>query len=75
MATNKTFERALAVGRPPNVKKLFPNSRALLVSGQVIDRALRKKGDAMTIAANGRESIHHQGSLEGCPAGQRRADR
>lgn len=64
MAIDKTFERALAVGRPPNVKKLFPNSRALLVSGKVIDRALRKKGDAMTIAANGRNVFIIKGALK-----------
>ncbi len=51
------FERALDVGRPPNIKKLFPNSKALIVSGKVIDRALLKKGKAMTIAANARNHI------------------
>jgi fructose-bisphosphate aldolase, class II len=50
----KAFEKALEIGRPPNIKKLFPNSRALIVSGKVIDRALMAKGKAMTIAANGR---------------------
>ena len=34
------FNQALAVGRPPNVKTLFPNSRALLVSGKAVDRAM-----------------------------------
>ncbi len=57
------FEQALAVGRPPNVKKLFPNSRALLVSGKAIDRAMRKKGQAMTIAANCRSSFVLRGAL------------
>ena len=52
--SNADFNRALDVGRPPNVKKLFPNSRALLVSGKVIDRAMRAKGGAIAIAANGR---------------------
>ncbi|MBN1904474.1 MAG: class II fructose-bisphosphate aldolase [Deltaproteobacteria bacterium] len=51
---SKAFEKALEIGRPPNIKKLFPNSRALIVSGKVIDRALMVKGKAMTIAANGR---------------------
>ncbi len=51
---SKAFEKALEIGRPPNIKKLFPNSRALIVSGKVIDRALMAKGRAMTIAANGR---------------------
>ncbi len=57
------FDRALSVGRPPNVKKLFPNSRALLVSGKFIDRALAKKGKAMTMAANGRNHIVIRGAL------------
>ena len=64
MASDTLFEKALAVGRPPNVRKLFPNSRALLVSGKVIDRALKKKGGAMTIAANGRNSIVIRGALK-----------
>jgi fructose-bisphosphate aldolase class II len=51
---NKDFEKALEIGRPPNIKKLFPNSKALIVSGKVIDRGLMAKGKAMTIAANGR---------------------
>lgn len=57
------FNRALEIGRPPNVRKLFPNSRALLVSGKVIDRAMLKKGKAMTIAANGRNSMIIRGAL------------
>lgn len=48
------FGKALELGRPPNIKKLFPHSRALIVSGKVIDRAMIAKGKAMTIAANGR---------------------
>jgi len=60
---NKDFERALEIGRPPNIKKLFPNSKALLVSGKVIDRALRAKGKAMTIAANGRNQAVVRGAL------------
>ncbi|MDQ1334629.1 MAG: fructose-bisphosphate aldolase, class, partial [Thermodesulfobacteriota bacterium] len=51
---SKEFEKALEIGRPPNIMRLFPHSRALIVSGKVIDRALMKKGKAMTIAANGR---------------------
>ncbi len=60
---NKDFEKALEIGRPPNIKKLFPNSKALIVSGKVIDRALRAKGKAMTIAANGRNQIVVRGAL------------
>ncbi len=29
--TNGNFDRALALGRPPNIQRLFPNSRALIV--------------------------------------------
>ena len=57
------FAQALAVGRPPNIVKLFPNSKALIVSGKVIDRALRTKGKAMTIAANGRNNFIIRGAL------------
>jgi fructose/tagatose bisphosphate aldolase len=60
---NSDFEKALEIGRPPNIKKLFPNSRALLVSGKVIDHALRIKGKAMTIAANGRNQAVIRGAL------------
>jgi fructose/tagatose bisphosphate aldolase len=59
----KDFEKALEIGRPPNVKRLFPNSRALIVSGKVIDRAMIAKGKAMTIAANGRNRFVIQGAL------------
>lgn len=58
------FEKALAVGRPPNIVKLFPNSHALIVSGKVIDRALMAKGKAMTIAANGRSNFIIRGALQ-----------
>ena len=44
MANTKDFEKALQVGRPPNIKKLFPNSKALIVSGKVVDRAMIAKG-------------------------------
>jgi len=57
------FDRALQVGRPPNIVKLFPNSRALIVSGKVIDRAMLAKGKAMTIAANGRNHFVIRGAL------------
>ncbi len=58
-----SFEKALEIGRPPNIRQLFPNSKALIVSGKVIDRALMKKGNAMTIAANGRNMSVIRGSL------------
>jgi len=59
------YEKAVKVGRPPNVVRLFPNSKALIVSGKYIDRALRKKGDAITMAANGRNQFVIRGALRG----------
>ena len=59
----KEFEKALAKGRPPNVVRRFPNSRALIVSGKAVDRAMLAKGSAMTIAANGRSSFVIRGAL------------
>ncbi len=64
MGYEADYEQALKVGRPPNIQKLFPNSKALIVSGKVIDRAMRAKGKAMTIAANGRSSIVIRGTLQ-----------
>jgi len=58
------FKKALAVGRPPNVVQNFPNSQALLVSGKVIDRAMLAKGQALTIAANGRNLFIIEGALK-----------
>lgn len=58
------FEKALDIGRPPNIRALFPNSRALIVSGKVIDRAMLAKGGAMTIAANGRNNLIIRGALQ-----------
>lgn len=57
------FEKALEIGRPPNIVRLFPNSRALIVSGKVIDRAMMAKGKAMTIAANGRNHFVIYGAI------------
>jgi len=64
MTLQEGFQKLLEIGRPPNVKKLFPNSQALLVSGKVIDRALMAKGKAMTIAANGRSNFVIRGALK-----------
>jgi len=61
--SGSAFNRALDIGRPPNVVRLFPNSRALIVSGKVIDRAMLVKGKAMTIAANGRNHFVIRGAL------------
>ena len=60
---SKAFEEALQVGRPPNIKTLFPNSRALLVSGRYIDQAMLKKGQAIAMAANARNSFVLRGAL------------
>ena len=57
------YAKALEIGRPPNIKKLFPNSRALIVSGKYIDRAMLKKGHAISMAANGRNSFVIRGAL------------
>ena len=63
MATNADYAKLIEIGRPPNIKKRFPHSQALLVSGKVIDQALTAKGGAMTIAANGRSSFVIRGAL------------
>ena len=60
---NDEFQTILDYGRPPNVKKCFPNSKALIVSGKYIDRAMLAKGGCMTIAANGRSSFVIRGVL------------
>ncbi|MGE4290599.1 MAG: class II fructose-bisphosphate aldolase [Desulfovibrio sp.] len=60
---SKNFDKALSVGRPPNIRKLFPNSQALIVSGKVIDQTMLKKGKCMTIAANGRNIFVIEGAL------------
>jgi fructose-bisphosphate aldolase class II len=60
----KQFEKALEIGRPPNIVKLFPNSRALIVSGKFIDRAMLRKGKAIALAANGRSYFVIRGALK-----------
>jgi len=62
-ATDSDFVKALEIGRPPNVARLFPNSKALLVSGKVIDRAMNAKGHALALAANGRNHFVIRGVL------------
>jgi len=57
------FEKAIDFGRPPTIKKLFPNSKALIVSGKYIDNAMLTKGNCMTIAANGRNAFVIRGTL------------
>ena len=63
MVYSADFEKALQVGRPPNITALFPNSKALIVSGKVIDRAMLAKGKAIAIAANGRNYFVIRGVL------------
>src|SRR5512138_929185 len=57
------FEKALQIGRPPNIGKLFPNSKALLVSGKVMDRAMQARGKAIVMACNGRSTFVVRGAL------------
>ena len=64
MVSSSDFEKALQIGRPPNVTRLFPNSRALIVSGKFIDRAMTEKGQAISMAANGRNSLVIRGALQ-----------
>jgi fructose-bisphosphate aldolase class II len=58
------FAKALQIGRPPNITKLFPNSKALIVSGKFIDLAMLAKGNAITMAANGRNAFVIRGALK-----------
>ncbi len=60
---SQDFLKALDIGRPPNIVKLFPNSKSLIVSGKVIDRAMIAKGKAVAMAANGRNSFVIRGAL------------
>ncbi|UCD33189.1 MAG: class II fructose-bisphosphate aldolase, partial [Desulfobacterales bacterium] len=61
--TSSDFEIALKKGRPPNISKLFPHSKALIVSGKFIDRAMLTKGHAIAMAANGRNQFVIRGAL------------
>jgi len=60
---NKTFKKALELGRPPNIRKLFPNSNALIISGKFIDRGMIDKGNAVVLAANARSYFIIKGVL------------
>jgi fructose-bisphosphate aldolase class II len=51
------------VGRPPNICGLFHNSKALIVSGKAVDRAMLAKGKAIALAANGRSYFVIRGVL------------
>ena len=63
MSYSADFEKALQF-RPPNIRELFPNSRALIVSGKAIDRAMLAKGHAIAMAANGRNYFVIRGALK-----------
>jgi len=63
ISTPRGFKKALEIGRPPNIVKLFPHSQALIVSGKYIDRAMLMKGRAIALAANGRNSFVIRGAL------------
>jgi fructose-bisphosphate aldolase class II len=60
---SRDFEKAVEIGRPPNIARLFPHSKALIVSGKAVDRAMLAKRKAMTIAANGRNHFVIRGAL------------
>ncbi len=62
--SSSDFSQAVSVGRPPNIQKLFPNSRALLISGKFIDLAMIKKQHAICMAANGRNTFVIRGALK-----------
>lgn len=61
--SSNDFNKAISVGRPPNIQKLFPNSKALLISGKFIDLAMIKKKNSICIATNGRNSFVIRGAL------------
>jgi fructose/tagatose bisphosphate aldolase len=62
--SSSDFAQAVSIGRPPNIQHLFPNSKALLVSGKFIDLAMLDKKNAISMAANGRNSFVIRGALQ-----------
>lgn len=62
--TSADFNNALEIGRPPNIARLFPHSKALIVSSKFIDLAMLTKGKAIAMAANGRNSFVIRGALK-----------
>jgi len=64
MSVNAQYGKLIQVGRPPNIVRRFPHSQALIVSGKIINQAMVTKGQAMTIAANGRNTFVIQGALQ-----------
>jgi fructose/tagatose bisphosphate aldolase len=60
---SQAYQEALKIGRPPNIVELFPESKALIVSGKYIDQAMLAKGSAIAMAANGRNHFVIRGAL------------
>ncbi len=60
------YNEALSL-RPQNIQKLFPSSKALIVSGKVIHAAMQRRRaagqPALAIAANGRNDWVIEGAL------------
>ena len=61
--SREDFQKAVKIGRPPTVSRLFPNSQALIVSGKYIDNAMIRKGGCFCMAANARSHITIRGVL------------
>ena len=64
MGSTQDFDQAVRIGRPPNITRLFPKSKALLVSGKFIDIAMGRKGHAVCMAANARNHFVIRGALQ-----------
>lgn len=64
ISNSQNFQKAIDIGRPPNIIKLFPNSKALIVSGKFIDNAMIAKGHSICMAANGRNQFVIRGALK-----------
>jgi len=64
MNYSSDFLKALEKGRPPTIQRLFPHSKALIVSGKVIDLAMLTKGKAISLAANVRNLFILRGVLK-----------
>lgn len=56
MAPENQYQRALDVGRPPEVKALFPKSKALIVSGGWLREVLFGQ-HTIILAANARNEF------------------
>lgn len=54
---------ALKVGRPDTIKALFPESKALIIGGSMMNEIIGQKGQISFIAANGRNEAVIRGAL------------